>query len=69
MLLKGILPGSLKEVTFKVLCCADEIFYCVQEALETTELVETILKENSKTKPLLPQQLIRHREVQLPSGE
>jgi len=39
-----------------------------EEALETTELVETILKENSKTKPLLPQQLIRHREVQLPSA-
>ena len=31
--------------------------------------METILKENSKTKPLLPQQLMRHREIQLPSGE
>lgn len=39
-----------------------------EEALGTADLVKTILKENSKTKPLLPQQLIRHREIQLPSG-
>ncbi|XP_068709633.1 insulin-degrading enzyme-like [Montipora foliosa] len=39
-----------------------------KEALDTVDLVETILKENSKTKPLVPVQLIRHREIQLPSG-
>lgn len=39
-----------------------------EEALGTSDLVETILKENGKTKPLLPQQLMRHREIQLPSG-
>ena len=44
-------------------------YFYLQEALGTSDLVETILKENSKTKPLLPQQLMRHREIQLPSGE
>lgn len=43
--------------------------FLLQEALGTSDLVETILKENGKTKPLLPQQLMRHREIQLPSGE
>lgn len=40
----------------------------MQEALDTLHLVEENLKENSKTKPLVPVQLIRHREIQLPSG-
>lgn len=40
----------------------------MQEALDTVHLVEENLKENSKTKPLVPVQLIRHREIQLPSG-
>nr|XP_058959294.1 insulin-degrading enzyme-like isoform X2 [Pocillopora verrucosa] len=39
-----------------------------EEALDTAELVEKIIKEDSKTKPLLPLQLIRHREIQLPDG-
>lgn len=39
-----------------------------EEALDTVHLVEENLKENSKTKPLVPVQLIRHREIQLPSG-
>ncbi|PFX29777.1 insulin-degrading enzyme-like [Stylophora pistillata] len=39
-----------------------------EEALDTAELVEKIMKEDSKTKPLLPLQLIRHREIQLPDG-
>ena len=44
-------------------------FALFQEALETAELVEKIIKEDSKTKPLLPLQLIRHREIQLPDGK
>ena len=40
----------------------------MQEALDTVHLVEKNLKEKSKTKPLVPVQLIRHREIQLPSG-
>jgi len=39
-----------------------------EEAVVTAELVDKIIKEDSKTKPLLPLQLIRHREIQLPSG-
>jgi len=39
-----------------------------EEAVVTADLVEKIIKEDSKTKPLLPLQLIRHRELQLPSG-
>lgn len=48
------------------------VFLCfalLQEAVVTAELVDKIIKEDSKTKPLLPLQLIRHREIQLPSGE
>lgn len=44
-------------------------FVLFQEALDTAELVEKIIKEDSKTKPLLPLQLIRHREIQLPDGK
>lgn len=44
-------------------------FALFQEALDTAELVEKIIKEDSKTKPLLPLQLIRHREIQLPDGK
>lgn len=44
-------------------------FSLLQEAVVTAELVDKIIKEDSKTKPLLPLQLIRHREIQLPSGE
>lgn len=44
-------------------------FALFQEALDTAELVEKIMKEDSKTKPLLPLQLIRHREIQLPDGK
>lgn len=39
-----------------------------EDALETVDVVERILKDRSKTKPLLPAQLIRHREIQLPGG-
>ncbi|PIK49484.1 putative insulin-degrading enzyme isoform X5 [Apostichopus japonicus] len=39
-----------------------------EKALQTLEMVESILKENSKTKPLLPSQRMRHREIQLPDG-
>lgn len=44
-------------------------FALFQEALDTAQLVEKIIKEDSKTKPLLPLQLIRHREIQLPDGK
>lgn len=40
-----------------------------QDAVVTADLVEKIIKEDSKTKPLLPLQLIRHREIQLPGGK
>ncbi|XP_033632870.1 insulin-degrading enzyme-like [Asterias rubens] len=39
-----------------------------QQALEAMEMVETVLKTKGNTKPLLPSQLIRHREIQLPDG-
>ncbi|KAJ8025523.1 Insulin-degrading enzyme [Holothuria leucospilota] len=39
-----------------------------EKALNILELVENILKENCRTKPLLPSQRIRRREIQLPDG-
>ncbi|XP_070539954.1 insulin-degrading enzyme-like [Ptychodera flava] len=39
-----------------------------QTALELISDVEQRLVTNSKTKPLLPSQLVRHRELQLPDG-
>ncbi|XP_038070879.1 insulin-degrading enzyme-like [Patiria miniata] len=39
-----------------------------QEALDAQEMVESILKEQGNSKPLLPSQLMRHREIQLPDG-
>ena len=45
------------------------LFLYLQDALNTIESVEQILKTVSKTKPLLPSQLVRHREIQLPDGK
>lgn len=39
-----------------------------QKALEMTDILENILKENVKTKELLPSQKRRRREIQLPDG-
>ncbi|XP_022094344.1 insulin-degrading enzyme-like [Acanthaster planci] len=39
-----------------------------QQALNALEMVESILKEQGNSKPLLPSQLARHREIQLPDG-
>ncbi|XP_072026752.1 insulin-degrading enzyme-like [Amphiura filiformis] len=39
-----------------------------QDAIDTIGYVEKVLQNVSKTKPLLPSQLVRHRELQLPDG-
>ena len=45
-------------------------FYCFQKgALEVASIVEGTLKEKMQTKPLLPSQMRRFREVQLPDSE
>lgn len=40
-----------------------------EQASSTMETLENILKTNSRSKPLLPSQLKRQREIQLPDGE
>ena len=40
-----------------------------ERASSTMETLENILKTNSRSKPLLPSQLKRQREIQLPDGE
>lgn len=40
----------------------------LQSALGMMQMVEDILIEHAHTKPLLPSQLIRYREVQIPDG-
>lgn len=41
----------------------------LQSALGMIQMVEDKLIEHAHTKPLLPSQLIRYREVQVPDGE
>ena len=36
--------------------------------MEIVTMVEKMMKDNAKTKPLLPIQRIRSREIQLPDG-
>lgn len=40
-----------------------------QAALGIMQMVEDTLIEHAHTKPLLPSQLVRYREVQLPDGK
>ena len=40
-----------------------------EQATVTMETLENILKTSSSSKPLLPSQLKRQREIQLPDGE
>ncbi|XP_028391087.1 insulin-degrading enzyme-like [Dendronephthya gigantea] len=39
-----------------------------EEALDIASKVENVFKQNSSSRPLLPSQLTKHREVQLPDG-
>ena len=40
-----------------------------EQATVTMETLENILKTSSRSKPLLPSQLKRQREIQLPDGK
>ncbi len=42
---------------------------CPQSALGMLQMLEDTLIEHAHTKPLLPSQLIRYREVQVPDGK
>ena len=44
------------------------IYFCFQKALEVTESMESILKDQAGTRELLPSQKRRLRELQLPDG-
>lgn len=48
----------------KILLC-----FLSQAALGITQMVEDTLIEHAHTKPLLPSQLVRYREVQLPDSK
>ncbi|XP_033106697.1 insulin-degrading enzyme-like [Anneissia japonica] len=39
-----------------------------QRALEVVDMIETVLNDHCATKPLLPSQLVKQREIQLPDG-
>lgn len=43
--------------------------YVFQAALGIMQMVEDTLIEHAHTKPLLPSQLVRYREVQLPDSK
>ena len=68
-LLKTLQMKDVIEIRFTNLFAWTSHPIFLQEALVAVDMVETKLKENAKVKPLLPVQLIRHREFQLPSGK
>lgn len=47
--------------------CCEYLFS--QAALSIMQMVEDTLIEHAHTKPLLPSQLVRYREVQLPDSK
>lgn len=45
------------------------MIFLLQAALGIMQMVEDTLIEHAHTKPLLPSQLVRYREVQLPDSK
>ncbi|XP_028845325.1 insulin-degrading enzyme isoform X2 [Denticeps clupeoides] len=63
--LKAFIPQLLSRLHIEALLHGN---ITKQAALEMMQMVEDMLIEHAQTKPLLPSQLIRYREVQVPDG-
>jgi len=63
--LRQFLPDFLGQMYIECLIAGN---VTKEEAMGIVNMVENMMKDNAKTKPLLPIQRIRSREIQLPDG-